>query len=70
LLDAKELSQFAAFELRCRKIVLGALSLRPSPTANFTPEGGFTAPPEFAWTPTTEDELTDRLGKLIDGSRE
>jgi hypothetical protein len=70
LLDAKELSQFAVFELRCREIVLGALSLRPSPTANFTPEGGFTAPPEFAWTPTAEDELTDRLGKLIDGSRE
>jgi hypothetical protein len=70
LLDAKELSRFAAFELRSREIALGVLSLRPSPTANFTPEGGFAAPPEFAWTPTAEDELTDRLGKLMDESRE
>jgi hypothetical protein len=41
------------------------LSFRPVPTAGFTSEGGFKPPPDFAWTPAAEDELTDRLTKLM-----
>ena len=27
----------------------------------------FKAPTEFAWTPTADEELTERLSKLMDG---
>jgi hypothetical protein len=70
LLDAEALRPITAFELRSRDIVIGSLSLCPTPTASFTPEGGFETPPEFAWTPAAEDELTERLSKLLDGPRE
>jgi hypothetical protein len=69
MLDVKELGHVTTFELRLRDEVLGALSLCPTPTANFSSEGGFEAPSEFAWTPTAEDELTERLSKLMDGPR-
>src|SRR5207248_6576974 len=70
LLDAKQLADVTIFELRVRDSVLGSLSLCPTPMANFTTEGGFETPSDFAWTPTAEDELTERLSKLMDGPRE
>ena len=66
-LEAADLAQVATFELRQRSDVLGVLSLCPVPTATFTSEGGFKAPTEFAWTPTADEELTERLSKLMDG---
>lgn len=66
-LDAGDLAQVTTFELRQRGEVLGVLSLCPVPTATFTSEGGFKAPTEFAWTPTADEELTERLSKLMEG---
>jgi hypothetical protein len=67
--DAADVQQVATFELRQKGEVLGVLSLCPVPTANFTSEGGFKAPTEFAWTPTAEEELSERLSKLLDGPK-
>ncbi|MFO0808965.1 MAG: hypothetical protein U0746_10105 [Gemmataceae bacterium] len=68
-LDAADLTQVTTFELRQRTEVLGVLSLCPVPTATFTGEGGFKPPPEFTWTPTADDELSERLSRLLDGPR-
>jgi hypothetical protein len=67
--DAADVQSVATFELRQKGEVLGVLSLCPVPTANFTSEGGFKAPNEFAWTPTAEEELSERLSKLLDGPK-
>ena len=45
--------------------VLGVLPLSPVPTATFTAEGGYKPPPEFAWSPAAEDELSERLARLM-----
>jgi hypothetical protein len=65
LVDTSDLSGLTGFELRYREQVLGVLSLSPVPAASFTAEGVFKPPPDFAWSPTAEDELADRLGKLM-----
>ncbi|MFO0851471.1 MAG: hypothetical protein U0871_23370 [Gemmataceae bacterium] len=65
LIAAAELAGLTGFELRYKEQVLGVLSLSPVPSANFTAEGAFKPPPDFSWSPTAEDELADRLGKLM-----
>jgi hypothetical protein len=65
LLDPADAAALNGFELRHKGRVIGVLSFRPVPTAGFTSEGGFKPPPDFAWTPAAEDELTDRLTKLM-----
>jgi hypothetical protein len=65
LLDAADLAGLTGFELRHKQQVLGLLSLNPVPTAGFTSEGGFRPPPDFAWTPTADDELHERMMKLM-----
>jgi len=67
--DAIDLHQVTTFELRHKGDLLGVLSLCPVPTANFTAEGGFKAPTDFPWTPTAEEELSERLSKLMDGPK-
>jgi hypothetical protein len=67
--DATDVHRVTTFELRQRGDLLGVLSLCPVPTANFTPEGGFKAATDFAWTPTAEEELSERLSKLMDGPK-
>jgi len=64
-LDVSELGQISAFELRMGKQVLGVLSLHPVPEATFNSEGGFRPPPEFSWSPIADEELSERLGKLL-----
>jgi hypothetical protein len=66
-LDCAELGQVTAFELRLKGAALGVLSLCPVPAASFTPEGGFKPPPDFAWTGAAEEELLERLNRLMDG---
>jgi hypothetical protein len=66
-LDVAELTQVSGFELSVKGRVLGVLSLRPAPTAVFTSEGGFKPPNEFAWTAAAEEEMTDRLNRLLEG---
>jgi hypothetical protein len=42
------------------------LSTSPAPTANFTSEGGFKTPEDYGWSLAAEEELADRLGKLME----
>ena len=65
--DASDLHQVCAFELCVRGKVLHTLSLCPAPTAAFNSEGGFKAPPEFFWSTAADEELNERLAKLIEG---
>jgi hypothetical protein len=67
LMDAGELAQSSAFELRSKSHVLGILPLSPVPAARFTSEGGYVAPPEFPWTNSADEELTERLQRLLEG---
>ncbi len=66
-LDATELAQVSGFEVSVRGRVLGCLSLCPAPTAAFTSEGGFKAPHDFTWTAAAEEEMAERLNRLLEG---
>jgi hypothetical protein len=67
-LDADDLDQISAFELSMKGRSLGLLSLCPTPTATFTSEGGFKAPPnEFSWNAAADEELNERLNRLFEG---
>jgi hypothetical protein len=65
LFDFPDLAPRTGFDLRTKAHTLGTLSLHPVPAATFDAEGGFKPPPDFAWTPTAEDELAERLAKLM-----
>jgi hypothetical protein len=65
LIPMSELKHASAFELRVKGRVLGVLPLSPVPSATFTAEGGYKAPPEFAWSAAAEDELSERLARLM-----
>lgn len=65
LLDAGELSQATAFELWLGKRHLATLPVSPVPVAAFTAEGGYKPPGEFAWTGTADEELQERLARLM-----
>ena len=65
--NAAELRHVSAFELCVKGKVLHTMSLCPAPTAAFTSEGGFKTPLEFTWSAAAEEELNDRLNKLIEG---
>lgn len=66
-LDVAELGQVSGFELSVKGRVLGVLSLRPAPTAVFTSEGGFKPTNDFTWTAAAEEEMTERLNRLLEG---
>jgi hypothetical protein len=66
-LDVADLAQVSGFELRLKGKSLGALPLAPAPTAAFTSEGSFKAAGEFVWSPAAEDQLNERLARLLDG---
>jgi hypothetical protein len=65
-LDASELTTMLAFELRAANRSLGILPLTPAPVAAFDAEGGFKAPPEYIWSTAAEDQLQERLAKLLE----
>jgi hypothetical protein len=65
-LEAADLGQVTGFELRMKEATLGMLSLSPAPTASFTSEGGFKPPCDFNWSPTAEEELNERLSRLLE----
>jgi hypothetical protein len=67
MLDAADLTRVTGFELRHKGRVLGVASLSPVPMAALNAEGGFKPPPDFAWSSAAEDELSDRLGRLMGG---
>ncbi len=66
-LDVSDLAQVSGFEVSVKGRLLGVLSLCPAPTAAFTSEGGFKPPPEFTWTAAAEEEMTERLNRLLEG---
>lgn len=65
LLDADDLRQATAFELRHRKTLLGTLPLSAFPAAHLNAEGGFTPAPDFPWSSAADDELSERLARLM-----
>jgi len=67
--DAADLAQVTAFELRIKSYLVGVLPLSPVPSATFNGEGAFHAPPEFLWTSAADDELAERLNRLMGGGR-
>jgi hypothetical protein len=64
-LDSADLTGVSGFELRLKDKVLGILPMTPAPTATFSGEGGFKAAPDFHWSAAAEDQLKQRLGKLL-----
>jgi hypothetical protein len=68
-LDAADLAQVTGFELSLKGRSLGILSLCPAPTATFTSEGGFKAPHDFTWSAAAEEEMTERLNRLLEGRK-
>jgi hypothetical protein len=66
-LDAADLAQVSGFELTVKGRPLGVLSLCPAPTAAFTAEGGFKPPHDFSWSAAAEEEMTERLNRLLEG---
>lgn len=62
-----QLERASGFALHVQGHSLGLLSLRPAPHADFTSEGGFTAAPSFPWTQAEEEEMTERLNRLLEG---
>jgi hypothetical protein len=65
-LEVDELDKVKHFDLCCGRTILGTLPLSPVPTAAFTQEGGFVAPDTFEWTGAAEEQLQQRLGRLLD----
>jgi hypothetical protein len=65
-LAAAELAGINGFELRLKNHVLGAISTTPIPAATFNNEGGFKPLQDFPWSPAADEELNDRLGRLLE----
>ena len=63
--DVADLEQVTAFDLRLCETSLGVLPLSPVPAATFNSEGAFRPPPEFLWTNAADEELTERLNRLM-----
>jgi hypothetical protein len=65
-LDVADLVQVSAFELQVKGAALGTLSTSPIPVANFTGEGGFKPSADYAWTAAADEELNERLTRLLE----
>jgi hypothetical protein len=65
-LDVAEMAHMIAFELRIGKRALGTLPLTPAPVATFDAEGGFKPPPDYGWSSVAEEQLHDKLAKLLE----
>lgn len=61
-----DLGRVKSFSLWLGRREIGKLPAEPVPTVDFTSEGGLEAPlDDFAWSPVAEEQLNDRLGKLL-----
>ncbi len=65
-IGVEDLQDLTAFELLSRNQSLGLLSMCPAPSASFSSEGGFKPPDDYSWNAVAEEELSDRLTKLMD----
>ncbi|MGH7226056.1 MAG: hypothetical protein ACRELF_22805, partial [Gemmataceae bacterium] len=66
-LDADDLQQVSGFELSIGRQSLGVLSLCPAPTAAFNAEGGFKTFHDYTWSAAAEEEMNERLNRLLEG---
>lgn len=55
------------FELHLKDRALAYASMSPVPAAAITAEGGFKPPPDFPWSGVAEEELQERLNRLMNG---
>src|SRR5262249_25774148 len=62
---AAELAGIDGFALRLGKRVLGVVPLAATPLAKFDTEGGFQAADTFLWNDVAEQELQERLNRLV-----
>ena len=65
VMAAKDLSGLKHFTLGCGNVSLGNLALLPAPSAAFNAEGGFAPLDDFLWSAAAEEQLDERLGKLL-----
>jgi hypothetical protein len=64
-LDVDDLAQVTGFDLRVGTRSLGILPLAPAPAASFNNEGAFKPPIEYTWSAAADDELNERLARLM-----
>jgi hypothetical protein len=67
-IDVAELAHVKHFALEGAAGTVGILPLMPVPSATFTSEGGFRPVEDFAWSPAAEEQLGERLGRLLGGA--
>src|SRR5262249_38945803 len=65
--DRADLGQVSGFELRVRGSSLGVLPLAPAPTASFSAEGSFKPAADFSWSAAADEQLNERLARLMEG---
>jgi hypothetical protein len=63
--DVSDLAQVTGFDLRVGTRSLGILPLAPAPAAAFNGEGAFKPPIDYTWSAAADDELNERLAKLM-----
>jgi hypothetical protein len=68
MVAVSELAQVKHFALESPVGTVGILPLAPVPSATFTSEGGFRPVEDFAWSPAAEEQLNERLGRLLGGA--
>jgi hypothetical protein len=64
--SAPALGNLKHFTLGTGDTILGNLPLVPAPKAEFNAEGGFAPLDDFLWSAAAEEQLNERLGKLLD----
>lgn len=67
MLDIEELRNATSFELRIRNTLIGTMNMSAFPMAHLNGEGGFRSAPEFSWSTAADEELAERLEKLMGG---
>jgi hypothetical protein len=65
--DACDVLKVQHFILESTETRLGLLPLTPAPTARFNSEGGFEPADDFVWSAAAEEQLNEKLGKLLGG---
>lgn len=66
-IDAHDILKVQHFTLESGELRLGLLPLSPAPSAHFNSEGGFDPADDFIWSPAAEEQLNEKLGKLLGG---
>jgi hypothetical protein len=65
-LAAREVAEMRAFEVFVGTRSLGIVPLTDAPVAAFDSEGGFKTVPQYSWSIAAEDQLQEKLAKLLE----